>query len=350
MGGKNMAFYGLLNDDQKIQNIYLSKHEYKNSELKTHSRFRESSYSKHSTLYPVVSKYLNEELNYKPIYPEDKKFVLCLSHDVDYINYPKRHLLKSFFYSASKLNFSSFRSDLYNYSIKNSPYKKINNIIDLEKKYGAKSTFFIMTTKKDVKEIRYQKGDIESIIGDISDSEFEIGLHGGYYSYNDQLAIKTEKKDLEKIINKKVVGNRFHYLRFETSKTWNLLSKANFLYDSTYGFNDFLGFRNGICYPFIPYDYTNGSEISIMEIPLNVMDITLFRMTNDWKSAFNLVKYFISIVKRYSGVFTLNWHSDSFNSSYKKNYVSLYEKILNFASNNDAWITSCESLINWCNR
>ena len=56
--------------------------------------------------------------------------------------------------------------------------------MQLEEKYDAKSTFFFLATEKDPVRLRYNIEDIEEKLGEIKDRGFEIGLHGGYYSYN----------------------------------------------------------------------------------------------------------------------------------------------------------------------
>jgi hypothetical protein len=48
------------------------------------------------------------------------------------------------------------------------------------------------------------------------------------------------------------------------------------MYDTTFGYNDLVGFRNGMCYPFRPYNLNTASEVNILEIPLALMDGTLF--------------------------------------------------------------------------
>lgn len=57
--------------------------------------------------------------------------------------------------------------------------------------------------------------------------------------------LKKKKRRLEEVLGKKVVGYRNHYLRFRVPDTWELLSKAGFKYDTTFGYSDCAGFRNG---------------------------------------------------------------------------------------------------------
>ena len=62
------------------------------------------------------------------------------------------------------------------------------------------------------------------------------------------LFLNQQKKYLESAINKKVIGFRAHYLKFDCEKTWHILSKNGFKYDSTLGFHDHAGFRSGMAH------------------------------------------------------------------------------------------------------
>jgi len=81
---------------------------------------------------------------------------------------------------------------------------------------------------------------------------------------------------LEKVLGKKIVGYRNHYLKFKVPETWGLPKEAGFKYDTTLGYADCVGFRNGMCHPFKPFDLNINSYINILEIPLIIMDRTLF--------------------------------------------------------------------------
>ena len=67
----------------------------------------------------------------------------------------------------------------------------------------------------------YNIEDCETIIGELSDGGWEIGLHGGHSAYNDPVEMKEKKHRLEKVLNKNVFGYRNHYLRFLVPNTWD---------------------------------------------------------------------------------------------------------------------------------
>ena len=277
-------------------------------------------------------------------YPENKKYALCLTHDIDDIFPPISHKLLSSLYFLKNFNFQGLEK-LWN--DKKSPYLNFKEIINIEKIYDAKSTFFFLSTSRDIRGLRYNIEDIESELGIILDNECEIGLHGGYYAYNSLKDINNEKARLEKILAKKVIGYRNHYLMFRYPETWELLTKAGFKYDSTQGYSDMVGFRSGLCHPFKPFNVYNNDEIDIVEIPLAVMDMALFDQNKSLASAWQVIKQLIDTVEKYNGVLTILWHNYVFGCPFRENWIKIYKKILQYSYENNAWITSGENIFKY---
>ena len=66
--------------------------------------------------------------------------------------------------------------------------------MDLEARFGAKSSFYFIAAEADPIRFRYDIEDMEHHLGEVSDKGWEVGLHGGYYSYNNPEADKKRKK------------------------------------------------------------------------------------------------------------------------------------------------------------
>jgi hypothetical protein len=180
-------------------------------------------------------------------------------------------------------------------------------------------------------------------MGEISDGGREIGLHGGHIAYKDPGEIREKKYRLEKVLGKKICGYRNHYLRFTVPDTWEFLHDAGFSYDSTFGYADCIGFRNGMCHPFKPYNLTTRREIDILEIPLTIMDNTFDKMQLDTAISWQMTKRLIDTVEQYHGVITILWHNTSFVGEQKK----LYEKILSYCHDKNAFMTSGQEICDW---
>ncbi|TAH65963.1 MAG: hypothetical protein EWM52_05475, partial [Methanosarcina mazei] len=249
------AMYDLLKQKADVWDLFTRKKEYQPSKLDEHGRFFFTEEDLKNASSPEVSRYLVEN-GLKVEFPENKTFAVCLTHDMDDIYPPFSHSLLSSVSCLKSLDFRGLTAPfLWRFKgPEYSPYLNFSDIMDLEEGFGAKSSFYFLASREDPVRFRYDIEDLENLLGDISDRGWEAGLHGGYYSYDNLEALNNEKKSLEKVLGKKVLGFRNHYLRFKTPETWELLADAGFGYDSTFGYSELAGFRNGMCHPFKPYN------------------------------------------------------------------------------------------------
>jgi peptidoglycan/xylan/chitin deacetylase (PgdA/CDA1 family) len=331
-----------------LWDLYTRKEEYSSRQLDQHDQFIYS-YSSYQDIHsPVVSRYLIHT-GFRPDYPEDKPFAVCLTHDVDEIYPPIGHLVLSSLTCCKELDLKRLWEQVswkMNRKEK-SPYLNFKEIMDIEETFEARSSFYFLATDTDITRFRYAIEDLDDELGRIVDRGWEIGLHGGYYAYNDSEKILTEKTRLEQVLGRKVVGYRNHYLRIHIPGTWEKLAQAGFLYDSSLGYNEIVGFRNGMCHPFRPFNLNTDSEVDILEIPLTIMDDTLFESTQSFEAAWDLAKRIIDTVASCQGVLCLNWHSESFRCPYKQKREIMYKKILDYCYTRNAWLTRGDSISAW---
>ncbi|MBC7086522.1 MAG: polysaccharide deacetylase family protein [Methanomethylovorans sp.] len=338
----------MLDPNSELWEIFTRKEEYSPIKLDKHDRFNYAASKYRNSFKPVVSEFLLSE-GINVVYPDNKKFAVCLTHDIDDIYPPLSHILSSFLYCLKSFDYNSFMPQIL-WKIKgndHSPYLNFKEIMNIEQKYDAKSSFYFITAKEDPVRFRYDIEEIGHELGNIVDNECEVGLHGGYYTYNSLQSMKEEKKRLEKTLGKDVIGYRNHYLRFKIPDTWELLVKAGFKYDTTLGYDDMIGFRNGMCHPFNPYNLNSQEAIDILEIPLIIMDGALFSITRSLNEAFESCKKLIDTAEKYNGVITLLWHNAPFSWPIRKNWKLLYEKILKYCYDKNAWMTSGEEIYKW---
>jgi len=287
---------------------------------------------------PNVSRYLFEK-GFKIEYPEGKRFALCLTHDIDkaYIG-TGRKLLNLF---RGRLGGRSLAENLSDMSSKDRPNCNFEKIMDLEECHGAKSTFFLLSLQPPDKDNNYDVASLQDYISSILDRGFEIGLHGGWEAYKDRDRLAKEKSRIEKAMNRKVEGYRNHYLLFDTRETWKILEAEGFSYDSTFGYPDSIGYRNGLCHPFNPYDLESGKALNIVELPIAMMDRTLETYSSLRPSeAWERIKLVIDASERYGGVATIIWHNVFMWGEWGK----LYEKILGYGLERGAWMNGCAEI------
>jgi peptidoglycan/xylan/chitin deacetylase (PgdA/CDA1 family) len=334
--------YEGLKQEKELWNLFTKAEEYTFFIPDKYDRFCYYQSHHRNIFEPQVSKFLIEN-GYEVSYPENKKFAVCLTHDIDVLYFPKlttifdsyRSLLKG----QVKNSFNLFKSLI---NKKYNPWWNIKEIIKLEEKYNANSSFYFLTLDKNEKDFNFNIEDVEPELKYIIDKGCEVGLHGGFGEYNNLEKITEKKMRLEKVLNKKIVGFRNHYLKFKVPDTWEVLCKAGFKYDTTFGYADSAGFRNGMCHPFKPFNIQTDREIDIFEIPLIIMDNTLFDyMQLDIAGAWKNIKLLIDTVEKYKGVITILWH----NTYMINEKRDLYEKILKYCANKDAWMTGGEEIL-----
>jgi len=332
----------ILQTNEALLDLYTRKEEYNPVRLDEHQRFYCSSEQKKNMLEPKVSKFLlMNGVNYS--WPDEKKFALCLTHDIDHISPSWKYRGYTSLKMASHFNLRKAFDRFFN---KENPYWNFKKIMALEKTYGATSSFYVMVDGSNY-DIEKLSDELPSIV----DLGHEVGLHGGYYTYNDADIMVHEKKKLEEVVGRNVVGYRNHYLRFKVPDTWVSLRTAGFQYDTTFGYADTIGFRNGMCHPFKPFNLHENKEIDILEIPLTLMDVTLFKyMGLDFEKSWNLCKKIIDDVEALNGVATLIWHNESFDPLYRNEWRKLYMKILKYGYEKNAWMTSGKEIYNWWTR
>lgn len=331
-----------LRGDDRIFDIFTRKEEYRKGLRDGLGRFPYYACEQNDVREPVVSKYLNEK-GLRVEYPDGHRFAVCLSHDVDNLcpnNYFRKELdsIRSFMAG-------DFRGVIQRLQAPRivRPYLDTREIIELEEKYGARSTFFFIASERQGPDFSYEIMDVKDDLRYLDSRGWEAGLHGTQAAHEDVERIKKEKERLESALGSKVVGYRNHFLRFQIPLTWRLLQQSGFKYDATLGFADCVGFRGGMCHPFRPYDLETNSIIDITEIPLVIMDATLFQnyMRLDINGAWELIKELVDAVEAQKGTMGLLWHNIYMHGEQLK----LYERILQYCQEKGAWMPTGKELV-----
>lgn len=338
-----MKTHELIHQDQGIWDNFCRKEEYGSKISDRYDRFPYYASECRNIFEPHVSKYLHEQ-GYHVEYPENKPFAVCLTHDIDEVYSPiggksiaALRQLRDARYSECIHSLGAMRS-------RKMPLWNFSRIMAVEEAYGARSSFFFMVQDPGSRDFAYRIEDCEEIIKELSDRGWDVGLHGGCTAYNDPVEMSEKKARLEHVLGKKVVGYRNHYIRMRVPDTWEHIANAGFEYDTTLGYADCIGFRNGMCHPFRPFNLRTGEEIDIFEIPLAIMDTTLFfRMHMDFQRAWALTEQIIDTVERYHGVLTVLWH----NTHFSGDMARFFEKILRYCAEKNAWMTSGADICKW---
>jgi len=342
-------------EQKRLFDIFSAKAEYNPLVKDMYNRTSYYNYRNGDIFSPEVSQFIYNE-GFKPIYPDGNKFAVCLSHDVDVL-FSTKHEMKNGglkytggFINLFNLTKYEFQLRLKKPNTSNSTNKILNpnynliRTIEKEQKINAVSSFYFLSLTEDELDFNYGPTQIKGQFKLVIDAGSEIGLHGGHEAYASYEKIGAEINLLEKAAGVKIKGHRNHYLKFTTPNSWYNQARAGLVYDTTFGYADCAGFRNGMCYPYMPYDLSKKEFIDIIELPLIIMDVSLFNyMRLTFEESRKLIENLVEKIKSINGVVTFLWHNTYMDGEMGK----FYEMFLDYISKQDAWITTSDNLVEW---
>jgi predicted deacetylase len=146
----------------------------------------------------------------------------------------------------------------------------------------ATSTLFVVPQRAHRRDPNYSLEDFAGILKDASEQGFPIEIHGSYTSSIEARTLLPEATKLRNIIKRSPTGNRQHWLRFDkTEDVFRCVEEAKLRFDSSVGFTDQVGFRNGASFAFPPYNFQAERAYDFLEIPLAIMDGSLVEESRD---------------------------------------------------------------------
>lgn len=306
---------------------------------------------------PVVNYYFDILSDcIKKVYNKDVKkklwgahtYATVLTHDIDtcksaWLEGSFSELKKKHFFSIPKLILKRIfgKDDWYNF----------NEIIELEKKYNASSSFYFLAQKGKVGNLKNAdysvvSNDIQKTIIELEKNNFEVGVHGSFGTHCNSQLLKT---DIDRINTDSIIGNRFHFLMYDPEKTVGVLENCTIKYDTSLSFAEQIGFRRGSTYPFYLWNFEKGEISSVLEIPLTVMDSSLSNSKYMGLSIDDASKKVIEIideVRKFNGVFTLLWHNTFFSNYKYTGWKDVYCKILDYSKNNNSLLGNGQNVYN----
>jgi len=278
---------------------------------------------------------LNFPLVLKWFWPGKSEICCVFTHDVDWFSYSPFHKVvlhgRPRIFSILKMLFESsvLRKD-YGWNIP--------EIIEIQKKYGTKSSFYFQT--------HYEKGSslLTKSVKMLRSENFEIGLHASHSSHETIDALKNELNLFERNGCGFPAGIRFHILKFNVPKTWALESEAGMEYDATFCYNRFFGFRAETCLPFHPIAE---ARMSITELPTSFMDWTALYRKKRGEDAQNILEEIKTKVKKYNGVLAVNFHNTYINKETFPDIYNLHEELAKEARSNGWWTATSRECVEW---
>jgi hypothetical protein len=211
------------------------------------------------------------------------------------------------------------------------PNWRCEQIVAAERERGASgSTFYVLAAHHDPHDgAAPETYDAlrPRLVETILEAGAEVGLHGSYTAADDPARLAEEKAKLEALAGP-VHGHRYHYLRGDPHRN---IAALPFVYDTTLGFPDAVGFRAGIARPFHPWDFERDAPADVLEIPLAAMDATLAEeryLGLAAKRAEPQLMRLLDWAAEYGGAFAILWHPDRFDPATSGGWDRLYSRLL----------------------
>jgi hypothetical protein len=270
-----------------------------------------------------------------PPVPLGYNFIVCLTHDVDHFairNHKCDHTILGFLYRATLGSLvellqgrKSARQVVHNWlAVLSLPLVYIGIVPDFWAKLerylelDPASTFFIIPKKGEAgstatgechprRAARYHVSQLQRSIGEILARRGEVAAHG-IDAWRDTREGEKERKQIQALNQSSEIGVRMHWLFFD-SESARKLDEADFFYDSTFGYNQTVGYRAGTTQAFRPF----GTK-RLLELPLHIMDTALFYPSHlhlSAQQAMIRVNGMVDDMRQFGGALVVNWHDRS---------------------------------------
>ena len=298
-----------------------------------------------------------------PPAPWGHPYMVALTHDVDLtsarecrwatVGYAAFQCLKQ-----GKIG-TGLRLGLARMGLGEDPWALFDRWKTCEEELDVRSTFYFVPRKGDpgtrahpYRAVRYDVKEKTDVLHDLENGGWEAGVHG-LDNWTDAGSGKNERTFLEP--QTAFPGNRTHWLLFDKS-SWKSLDSAGYSYDTTFGYNDDIGFRAGTLQAYQPRDVKN-----LLELPLHIQDLGLFGKFcwapagSGWKKipclhlsepeATARCDRILDAAKIYGGAVTILWHYE--NLIPPRDFSGFFGGLIKRAKADGAWVTTAGEVAGW---
>jgi hypothetical protein len=306
-----------------------------------------------------------------PPVPEGHGFMACLTHDLDHpvlrnhccdrtmFGFLRRATIDSLIdvcrgrrkVGALCRNWAAAgRLPFVYLGIAKDMWRQFDHYLELEA--GLGSTYFVIPKKgyagrqanghgSHRRASRYAVAEIRPQLEKIGFAGCEVALHG-LDAWLDSASGCEERAELLRAVGGTETGVRMHWLFFNEQSP-AVLDQAGFSYDSSFGYNQTVGYRAGTAQAFKPL-----GAARLLELPLHIMDTALFfpnylRLSEP--EAEGLARKLIDEVEEFGGALTINWHDRSI--APERLWGAFYMNLLAELKQRDAWFPTASQAVSW---
>ncbi len=261
-------------------------------------------------------------------------FAAFISHDIDNLRSAWKAPAKA---ALKQDKLGLFGKLIWQHFTQPDAWDNLEDVAAAVAQYGGRSTFFILPTRRKAlngtPNADYDlTQQLRQRLRRLEEQGCEMGVHMPLTGSNTMLpSISAYELPFS------ATGCRFHYLSWEPRiapviVTMNPVAAADkFEYDSTLGFAEHFGFRHSYCLPFLPFDFEFSKEYYFLEIPLNVMDATLYHPDYLQLKAAEILPALAPVfaeIQRFGGVASVLWHNENFDPANTKNGPQQFHEIM----------------------
>lgn len=272
-----------------------------------------------------------------PPLPAGHAFAVCLTHDIDFVgirNHIFDHTMWGFLYRSTAGAFWDFLRGrtslsrlLRNWRAAASlPFVYLGLVGDfwllfewyLQVEKGLPVTYFMIPFKDRPGErlpaehpkrraAAYDITDIPEWTSRLMKEGCEIGVHG-IDAWHDAEKGRKERERIVAATGLDEIGVRMHWLLYDENSA-RVVEEAGFVYDSTTGYNESIGYRCGTTQAYRP----PGAQ-KLLELPIHIQDGALFfpqRLGLTEEEAWERCQSLLRNTKEFGGVLNIIWHDRS---------------------------------------
>jgi len=283
-------------------------------------------------------------------WPDDRRYALVLSHDVDFVPHGLadnlkqgaktvlRHLIRQ----RDPADAARAAGALVRTLARGAdPYGCVPGLIAREQAEGVRSSFQVAVGRRHPNDVNYRIGDdaIRDYLRAIVDAGFDLCLHGSYLStrntawYVEEVALLAERLV-------RPLGSRQHFLSFNYDSLFGVQQSCGIEYDMSMGYPDQVGPRCGFSHPYFPYDLAADRPYDVLQISLVLMDVTL-RSYLDLRPdrAWPVIERQLADLRFKGGCASVVWHPIVFAGARDPGYDTVYWRMIEEAKRTDGLAT-----------
>ena len=285
------------------------------------------------------------------IWPQGKKFAVSISHNIEYWNFWTDEHIRAMIKRKIRLFRKKSIKALYkviahkiNQKIYHDPSLLIKKIIKKERSFKTASSIFLLA-KTDFPDNRRNYFDKyqDQIIKLFKDSSVNLqGSKEAGYQY------KFFPPEWDKLKGFSANGFRIRYLNFNYQNLFKVLEKGEVKFDSSMGYDEHIGYRAGISFPFFPFNIEENRPFNVLEIPVIIMDRSLLNQYGgNIRKAKKHVEMIFKKSRKHKSHISISWHTHIFDKVDFPGWGTLYWMVIKYTKYYGGWLCSLDKMYNY---